>query len=519
MLDRPHRVEMKVLALTPDGPLLLQLLASQIEAGLELVIEPSLDPGRKRLKEMAWSLVIVDSSLDDNIVDVVERIASTGQRVVLLARSASVELTLDALQRGAWDMLPFPIDAAELRDVISRCKATDDAMGTTGRRSGAISADAGVSNGRRSPPNGVASDDVAAPADKSCASVTLVGESPKMVAAFKTAARVADSTATVLIQGQSGTGKELLARFLHEQSRRREGPFVAVNCAAIPEHLLESELFGHEKGAFTGAVARRTGRFERANGGTLFLDEVGDMSLPLQAKILRALQEREVERLGGDKPVPVDVRLVAATNRTLEEEVAAGRFREDLYYRLAVVVLTLPPLRERGDDIRLLAEHCIAKGANDRGWYVEAIANETLDFLRNYPWPGNVRQLCNVMERSLLMADGPVLLPQHLPPEIRNHPSEAFLRGAERRLGRDRRERHDRRSDGTALPPLEALERDHIRRALALTGGQLGRAADLLGIHRNTLRRKLRDWGLSGEIAPEHGKGDSASIQTEALPS
>jgi DNA-binding NtrC family response regulator len=511
---------MKVLAVTPDAPLLLQLLAPQIEAGLELVVEPSLGAGLKRLKEAAWSVVIVDSSLDDEIVDVIERIAATGQRVVLLARSASVELTLDALQRGAWDMLPFPLDPNELRDVVARSKATDEATGSTGRRSGAIPADiVAAATARRSPPGGIASGEVTVPVEKSSVTTTLVGESPKMVAAFKTAARVADSTATVLIQGESGTGKELLARFLHEQSRRREEPFVAVNCAAIPEHLLESELFGHEKGAFTGAIARRTGRFERATGGTLFLDEVGDMSLPLQAKILRALQEREIERLGGEKPVPVDVRLVAATNRTLEEEVAGGRFREDLYYRLAVVVLTLPPLRDRGDDVRLLAEHCIARGAHDRGWQVEAIANETLDFLRNYPWPGNVRQLCNVMERALLMADGPVLLPQHLPPEIRNHPSEAYLRGAERRVGRERREHQDRRSGGTPLPPLEALERDHIRRALAQTGGQLGRAAELLGIHRNTLRRKLRDWGLSSEIAAEPRKGEAGTIQPDALPS
>ena len=492
---------MKVLALTPDSSLLLQPLASQLEEGMfELVVEPSLSTGLKRLKESEWSLVLVDSSLDEEIVDVIERIASTGQRVVLLARAASVEMTLDALQRGAWDMLPFPLDAEELRDVMKRSKATDDAMGVTGRRSGEFAIDlSGIRNGRKSPPGGVVSLEHAIPIDKSSGTATLVGESPKMVAAFKTACRVADRNVTVLIQGESGTGKEVLARFLHERSGRRDEPFVAVNCAAIPEHLLESELFGHEKGAFTGAVTRRAGRFERAHGGTLFLDEVGDMSLPLQAKILRVLQEREVERLGGEKPIPVDVRLVAATNRTLEDEVAAGRFREDLYYRLAVVVLTLPPLRERGDDIRLLAEHCIAKDAHNRGWQVEAIANETLEFLRNYPWPGNVRQLCNVMERALIMADGPVLLPQHLPPEIRNHPSEAFLRGTERRVGRERRERIDRRSGATPLPPLEALERDHIRRALAMTGGQLGRAADLLGIHRNTLRRKLRDAGLEAE--------------------
>jgi DNA-binding NtrC family response regulator len=509
---------MNVLALTPDAPLLMQLFARHIEVGLELAIEPSFAAGLKRLKETAWSLVLVDSSLDEEIVDVVERIAATGQRVVLLARSPSVELTLDALRRGAWDMLPFPIDADELRDVLARSKATDDAMGVTGRRSGALSVDAmGWPVGRVPPPAGISVGDVSWPADRSPVAALLVGECPSVVAVFQAAARVADSTTTVLIQGEKGTGKTLLARFLHERSRRREAPFVAVNCAAIPEHLLESELFGHEKGAFAGAAARRAGRIERASAGTLFLDEVAEMSLPLQAKILRALQDREVERLGGDKAVPVDVRVLAATTRTLEDEIAAGRFREDLYDWLAVMVLTLPPLRERGDDVRLLAEYCIARGARDRGWQVESIADETLDVLRNYPWPGNVRQLCNVMERALFMADGPVLLPAHLPSEIRNHPSGAHVDGAERPVRRARRADQERRPDAAPLPPLEALERDHIRRALALTGGHLGRAADLLGIHRNTLRRKLRDWGLRAELQPS--KEEPTTVRTDALPS
>jgi two-component system, NtrC family, response regulator AtoC len=493
---------MKVLALTPDAPLLLQLLASETEGGLELAVEPSLRGGLKRLHESAWSLVLIDSILDDEIVDVVERIAGTGQRVVLLARSVSVELTLDALRRGVWDMLPFPIDATEVRDVMARSKAADAATGTIGRRSGAVRAE--VSN------------DVSVSVEWSLSNAIIVGESPHMIAAVKTAERVATSTAPVLIQGERGTGKELLARLLHRRSGR-EGPFVAVNCSAMPEHLLESELFGHEKGAFAGALTRRVGRFEQASGGTLFLDEVADTSLPLQAKILRAVQERQVERLGGQKPVAVDVRLAAATTRSLEDEVAAGRFREDLYYLLALVVLRLPPLRERGDDIRLLAEHCIAKGAREHGWQVRAIADETLDFLRNYPWPGNVRQLCNVMERALVTAEGPLLLPAHLPPEIRNHPNHGHLEGPERRLGRERRERHDRRSGGTPLPPLEALERDHIRRALALTGGQLGRAADLLGIHRNTLRRKLRDWELGNEF--ERGNEEEESMHPDVPPS
>ena len=306
-------------------------------------------------------------------------------------------------------------------------------------------------------------------------SAGVIGGSAEVLAALRMARRVADSTATLLIQGESGTGKELLARVVHEESGR--SPFVAVNCAAIPENLLESELFGHEKGAFTGAMGRRIGRFERANGGTLFLDEVGDMSPAMQAKILRVLQEHEVERVGGDRTVPVDVRVVAATNRDLAAEVAEGRFREDLFYRLAVVVVHLPPLRERGGDVELLVRHFVAHFAGRHGRPVEEVAPETIALLHAYRWPGNVRQLGNVIEGALLVADGPVLLPEHLPPQIR---------GA---------------SDGDSAPsappsdrllPLREMERLHIHRALARTGGNLVQAAELLGIHRNTLRDKLR---------------------------
>jgi two-component system response regulator HydG len=306
----------------------------------------------------------------------------------------------------------------------------------------------------------------------------FLGESVRLRAALKVARQVSDSTATVLVQGESGTGKELLARVVHESSGRARGPFVAVNCAAIPETLLESELFGHEKGAFTGAAARRVGRFERASGGTLFLDEVGDMSPGMQAKILRALQEEEIERVGGDRTVRVDVRVIAATNRDLGAEVAAGRFREDLYYRLAVVVVHLPPLRERGGDVELLARHYLEHFARKHGRAVYDLHDGTVELLRSHPWPGNVRQLRNVVERALLVAEGPVLLPGDLPNEVRlgeAHPGGAPRHGA----------------DG-ALLPLRELEDRHIRRALALSGGNLGATADLLGIHRNTLRQKLR---------------------------
>jgi DNA-binding NtrC family response regulator len=489
---------MKVLALTPDAPLLMRLLAEHVEAGLELSIEASVSAGLHRLSESAWSLVLVDSKIDDQIVEVLERIAATGQRAVLLARSASVELTLDALRRGAWDMLPFPIDADELRDVVARSRATDEAMGTIGRRSGSVPVDPRVR--RMSPPGGTLWLDQLGSPDRLAGTTTLVGESPAVIEAIQTAARVADSKTAVLIQGEKGTGKTVLAHFLHERSRRCEGPFVAVHCAAIPEHVLESDLFGYERGAFTGASASRPGRVERASGGTLFLDEAADLPLPLQAKLLRVVKDDEMERLGGEKSIPVDVRYIASTSRALEAEVAAGRFLDDLHSRLAIVVLTLPPLRERGDDIRLLAEYCVARGAHDRGWQVETIASETLDVLRHYPWPGNVRQLCNVMERALFAADGRVLLARHLPPEIRDYPAAVTVHDLERRSGQERRVQHDRRSGGTQLPPLEALERDHIQRALALTGHHLGRTAELLGIHRNTLRRKLRDLQLRVDL-------------------
>src|SRR5213594_3188884 len=228
----------------------------------------------------------------------------------------------------------------------------------------------------------------------------LVGQSPAMLEVYKLIARVAGSTATVLVQGESGTGKEVVARAVHLHGPKASGAFVAVNCAAIPDNLLESELFGHEKGAFTGAVTRKVGRFEHAAGGTLFLDEIVDMSLALQAKILRAVQEREIERVGGTDTIPVDVRLIAATNRDLNEAIKQGRFREDLYYRLAVVTIRLPTLVERGDDLVLLTAYYVRLFAERYGKRIAAISDRALDLLRGHTWVGNVRELRNVIERS-----------------------------------------------------------------------------------------------------------------------
>jgi two-component system response regulator HydG len=305
----------------------------------------------------------------------------------------------------------------------------------------------------------------------------LVGESPAMLEVYKILARVAPSTATVLVEGESGTGKEVIARALHRHGPRANEPFVAVNCAAIPENLLESELFGHEKGSFTGAVARKIGRFEQANRGTLFLDEIGDMSLPLQAKILRAVQEREVERIGGEI-VPVDVRLIAATNHDLAASITAGKFREDLYYRLAVVTIRLPSLRERGDDLLRLATYFCKEFSREHNRVVTGITRTALDALCAHSWVGNVRELRNAIERALLISDGEILRVSDLPNGLRGpHTPVAAPR-----------------SDAPAT--LAELEARHIAHVLSVTGGRVATAARMLGVHRNTLTRKMREYGL-----------------------
>lgn len=309
------------------------------------------------------------------------------------------------------------------------------------------------------------------------AASAIVAGSAEILESLDTALRVADSAASVLICGESGTGKELLARAIHEYSGRARAAFVPVNCAAIPEPLLESELFGHEKGSFTGALRRRIGRFERASGGTLFLDEIGDMTGALQAKILRTLEEGEVERIGGEAPIPIDVRLIAATNRDLREDIGSGRFREDLYYRLAVVVITLPPLRRRGNDLDLLADHFLVESAARCRRPVPRLSDEARNVLHGYPWPGNIRELRNVILRAVLLAQNQVIEPSDLPAEVVSPPPSAH--------------------PGSAPTTLREIERRHIAHVMALTGGNRARAAKLLGIHRNTLRKKLADYDLA----------------------
>jgi DNA-binding NtrC family response regulator len=319
--------------------------------------------------------------------------------------------------------------------------------------------------------------------------------SPAMREVVERADRVAGSNASVLLLGETGTGKGWLARRIHARGARRSGPFVAVNCGALPESLWESELFGHERGAFTGAERARRGRFETADGGTLFLDEIGDTPAHLQVKLLRALEHREIQRLGGERTIPVDVRIVAATNRDLESEIEHGRFREDLWYRLAVVTLEVPPLRQRREDIEPLARTFLAAARAELAKQVGDLSAPTLRALASYDWPGNVRELANVMERAALLSEGPEIAPGDLPLRIAAAaraagPASAAFPGAaapgwlDRSLGQLRDE------------VVFTLEREYLAAQLARTGGRLAEAAERAGIDRRTLHRKMLQLGL-----------------------
>jgi len=339
----------------------------------------------------------------------------------------------------------------------------------------------------------------------------LLGRCPAMQEVFKAIGRVAPRDVTVLILGQSGTGKELVARAIYHYSHRDKGPFLAINCAAIPENLLESELFGHEKGAFTGADRRRIGKFEQCAGGTLFLDEIGDMTPLTQTKILRVLQGQEFERVGGNESIKTDVRVIAATNRDLEKMVGEGTFRGDLYYRLNVYTIQLPALRERGEDLSMLAEHFVRRFGQELNKNARGIAPEAMELLRSYPWPGNVRELQSVIKQALLQATGPVLLPEFLPSTVRG-PKQ----GTERvdQSGLDFRDltafiQDQLRAGSTTLyADYQALTDKHLLSAvLRHTGGNLSQAARVLGITRATLRTKLQALGILVErsVSSEDG--------------
>lgn len=325
----------------------------------------------------------------------------------------------------------------------------------------------------------------------------IIGTHPAIRRVLALARQVAPSRATVLISGESGTGKEMFARYLHDASDRRDKPFIAVNCAALPEHLLESELFGHEKGAFTGAIQKKPGKFELAHGGTLLLDEISEMDIGLQAKLLRVLQEGEIDRVGGTETIRVDVRVLATTNRNIEESVQNKEFRQDLYYRLNVIPLKLPPLRERGQDIIALGEFFIGRYSKEYGFKPSGFAPEAVLWLMEYPWPGNVRELQNLMERAVLLAAGSPIRPSHFLLEGEEWPLDESLEIPEEHIEDD--DGADAILGGTdGVVPLQEMERRLIMQSLDQTSGNRTQASKLLGISVRTLRNKLNEYRKQG---------------------
>jgi nitrogen regulation protein NR(I) len=397
--------------------------------------------------------------------------------VIIMTAYGTTETAIEATKMGAFEYVLKPFEIPDILALISQALEAGRCMRSR------VELD-------------VAPDTTAAEA--------IIGRSKAMQELYKAIGRVAPTDATVLIRGDSGTGKELVARAIYQHSLRAAKPFLIINCVAIPETLLESELFGYEKGAFTGAVNRRVGKFEQAHGGTVFLDEIGDMPFSIQAKILRLLQERSIERLGGREPIPVDVRIIAATNRDLEAALAQGRFREDLYYRLKVVTLWLPPLRERSQDIILLAEYFLARFAKEMGMDNPGMIEEAKLLLQNYQWPGNVRELANAMQKALIFSRGYPIHPEDVSRAIGGE-SLAREGGDQRADEIIRQWVRQTLAAGEGKDVFEACM-DHfasllISEALDLTGGNRSRAAKLLGISRPTLLSKIDKYGLKVETS------------------
>jgi DNA-binding NtrC family response regulator len=477
----PAAAELAELLLIDDDPdrLAGQLRRSFPEPGCRVRVAGS-GPGGVRCGCAASAdVVVLDLDLPESGLDVYQQIRRINRHVpvVFVTGARRPDVAIEAMKQGAFDVLFKPVDQPTLRRVVGEALDVSQRMRESPAR---------VETGTDPDADGV-----------------LVGSCPAMGEVYKAIGRVAGQAFPVLISGESGTGKELVARALYRHGPRANAPFLALNCAAIPEPLLESELFGHEKGAFTGADRRRIGKFEQVSGGTLFLDEIGDMPLALQAKMLRLLQEHAFERVGGNETIRTDVRLIAATHRDLRAWSEEGKFRPDLYYRLGVFTIHLPPLRER-DDLPLLVQHFLRRFSKELGREVREVAPEALALLCRYPWPGNVRELQSVLKQALLRASGTVLLPAFLP-ELPGAPApatpaegpslEAFIRQRLTPGTRDLYAEMRRQLDRVLLP----LVLEHA-------GGSQHQAALLLGIARQTIRTKLRDMGLQpGEEAAEEG--------------
>jgi two-component system nitrogen regulation response regulator GlnG len=432
------------------------------------------------LQETPYDLALLDIKMPGiSGLDLLDRLRELKSETltVIMTAEASMKNAVEAMKRGAYDYITKPFDLDVIDAIIEKVTRTRE-----------MSSQVSVLKEELK--------------DRYQVEKTIIGNSSAMREVYKTIGKVAPSDTTILILGESGTGKELIARAIHYNSRRLGKPFVAINCAAIPKELLESELFGFERGAFTGAVERKLGKFEQANQGTIFLDEIGDMPLDLQAKILRVLQEREVSRTGGNQSIPVDVRIIAATNQDLEERVRQKAFRDDLYYRLNVVPITLVSLRERKEDVPLLVDYFLQKACAELEIPLKRCSSEALNILNAYPWPGNVRELENTIKRAVILSSDPMLTPADFPSlRLQKNgqlPSEELSLEAlvDLKLRSCLSNMEKMGAGDLYTMVLEQVERPLIRFVLEKTRWNQVKAAELLGINRNTLRKKIGDLGI-----------------------
>jgi len=457
----------RILVVDDEKAMLLALKGLLSKEGYQVETAANGAEGLRAIETGSFHVVLTDLSMNGvGGMQVLEhaRRFDPDLAVIMITAHGSEKIAVQAMKLGAADYVPKPFDNDELRVIVRRVMETVLLRRDHRRLLDQVSDTFGFEQ--------------------------IVGRSPAMRRLFETIDKIADTDVTVLVRGASGTGKELVANALHYRSPRRAKPLVKMNCAALSQELVESELFGHERGAFTGAIARREGKFEAADGGTLFLDEVGDMPLETQAKLLRAIQEKEVERVGGNTSIRVDVRLIAATNQDLEAGVRAGRFREDLYYRLRVVELVIPPLAERREDIPLLVDRFLKDAVGRFGREVKPLTGEALRACLTHPWKGNVRELRSAVEQALLLSPGPEITPADLfnrPPAADAAPLAAPIAPASFREAKER--------------VVEAFEREYLVDALRRHGGNITKAAEDIGMHRQNLQQKMRELGISAEDA------------------
>jgi two-component system nitrogen regulation response regulator GlnG len=475
----------RVLLVDDDPAMILDQVTHALgPQGIQIDVARTAEEGLQQVAAQPPDVILLDVHLPGlSGLEAYQRIRQIDGRipVVFITWAATADTAIEAMKEGAYDYLFKPLDLALLRGVVAQALELARLM-----RRPAVVAET-------------------LPAEDS--GDAIVGRCPAMAEVYKAIGRVAAQNVIALITGESGTGKELVARAIYQHGTRARAPFLAINCAAIPEGLLDSELFGHEKGSFTGADRRRIGKFEQCNGGTLFLDEIGDMPLATQAKILRLLQDQSFERVGGNETVRTDVRLLAATHRDLKAWSAQGKFRQDLYYRLSVFTISLPALRERGDDLPMLVEQFLRRFSRELGKQVQEIAPEALELLRCYSWPGNIRELQGVLKQALLQATGTVLIPAFLPESLRAPPAASAGPVPPAEPGSDFEAFILRRlQEGSTALAAEAhrhLDRLLLRLVLRATKGNQVQAARVLGISRQTVRSKIRELGLDATGSAE----------------